>query len=53
MPIIAAYQELVGQANALPRWKIQLSSWGKQSLYQALAAATKDCKTKAPYAKGE
>jgi hypothetical protein len=48
MSVIAAYQEVVGRANAMPPVEIRLSSWDRQSMYQALAAAMEDCKTKAP-----
>jgi Domain of unknown function (DUF4276) len=41
------------RANALPPVENPIELLDKQSVYHALAAATKDCKTKAPYAKGE
>ncbi len=41
------------RANALPAAGRPIESVGKVQLYQALAAATSDCKTKAAYGKGE
>ena len=40
-------------ANALPAAENPIETIPKIAVYQALAKATKDCKTKAPYGKGE
>lgn len=51
-----ALQKFFGQgfnANALPTIVNSIEGIAKQQVYQALASATKDCKTKAPYGKGE
>ncbi len=39
--------------NALPAAAHGTESVGKRQIYDALAAATRDCKTKSPYGKGE
>lgn len=39
--------------NALPAAGRPIENVGKEQVYQALAAATSDCKTKASYGKGE
>lgn len=40
-------------ANALPSPHNPVETAARTTVYQALAKATKDCKTKAPYGKGE
>ena len=40
-------------ANALPAEQNPIAAMPKATVYQALAKATKDCKTKAQYGKGE
>jgi hypothetical protein len=40
-------------ANALPSVQNPIETISKRTLYQALAGATRDCKTKEPYGKGE
>lgn len=51
-----ALQTFFGQgfnANALPSADNSIEGVAKQQIYQSLADATKSCKTKAPYGKGE
>lgn len=51
-----ALQVFFGQGfnvNALPAVSSPIEGVTKQQIYQSLANATKDCKTKAPYGKGE
>lgn len=52
----AALAAFFGQGyreNALPAVANPIDGVGKEQVYSALANATKDCKTKAPYGKGE
>lgn len=39
--------------NALPATANRVEGTGKQQIYDALAKATRDCKTKSAYGKGE
>lgn len=50
---LSAYFGQGFNATALPDPGRDIESKSKSSVYQSLARATRDCKTKAPYAKGE
>ena len=52
----ASLKSFFGQGfneNALPHEKNKLESIAKIAIYKALSSATQNCKTKAPYGKGE
>ena len=52
----ATLKKFFGQGfkeNQLPALTTALDSVEKDRIYEALANSTKDCKTKAPYGKGE